>query len=466
MKIVLLNPPGDKLYVRSYYCGATSKSSYIFQPIDLLMLSGTLQKEHEIIILDCIVEKIGQKEAISNIIASQADAVICVVSAVSWKSDLEFLHKLKSQIPLIKIIANGDVLFDDPEQILKENSCIDAIIFDFISSDILHYLNDSDAGICNMVYKKGDRVITKRDVSGGKTDSIFTIPIPRHELFLSRNYRFPFARSYPFATVLMSFGCPFKCSFCIANVLGFKYRKAEDVIEELSYIAKLGIKELFFEDMSFGIPKDNALDLCGMIVKKNMKFSWTCFSRVDLIDRQILSAMKDAGCHTIMFGVESADEKILRAHNKGYVISKVSDAFNLCRELDMKTVATFILGLPGETKESCLKTISFAKDLGCDYASFNIAVPRHGTQLRRIAIEAGLIRSDHADFDHSGQTVSMPSKHLSKNDLMVLRKKAIREFYLRPSYILKRIRSIGSFTELKEHTLNFCGLLIDAIRPK
>lgn len=458
MKIVLLNPPGDRLYIRSYYCGAVSKSNYLFQPLDLLMLSGSLYQEHEITVIDCIAERLSPDKTIQRITASRADIVICVVSIVSWKSDLDFLYNLKRRIPSLVIIANGDVFFEEPHRKLEENDCMDAIIFDFISSDIIDYLKNDEKNISNMLYKKEGKLTSKK-TENKNICKIFSIPTPRHELFLNKNYRFPFVKRYPFTTVLTSFGCPFKCSFCIANKLGFRYRKVSEVLEELYYISKLGIKEIFFEDMSFGLPRENITDLCSTMIKKELRFGWTCFSRVDIVDYELLSLMKKSGCHTIIFGVESASQKILDIHHKSYTKRQIINTFKICRELDIRTVATFILGLPEETRETCRESIRFAKEIDCDYASFNIAVPRPGTELRRTAIKENLIRQEQIEFDHSGMRPSMPSRHLSKEELVSLKKKATRDFYLRAPYIFKKLAAIKSFTELREHIRGCIGLL-------
>lgn len=462
MKIALVNPPGKKLSVRSYYCGSTSKSNYLFQPLDLLILSGILYQKHEITVIDCIAEGLSVKETVKKIMGEKAEVAVCVVSILTWESDLEFLRTLKKQMPSLIIIANGDVFFEEPERILKENKCIDAVIFDFISDDIIHYLNKDENNICNMLYRKGDEIVLKKNKNKAM-GAVFSIPTPRHELFLNKNYRFPFARQRSFTTTLTNFGCSFQCSFCIANKLDFKYRQAEEVLKELRYILELGIKEIFFEDMSFGLPKKNTIDLCEMILKNDLEFGWTCFSRVDLVDDELLLLMKKAGCHTIMFGVESANEKILSTYHKGYTISQVIKTFKMCRKLGIKTVATFILGLPEETRESCLETIRLSKEIDCDYASFNVAVPRPGTELRSIAIKEGLIKSEAINFDHSGKTVSMPSKYLSGKEIMALKKKAVREFYFRPSYILKQLSKPKSFRELVEHGREFIGLLANNI---
>lgn len=457
MNVILLNPPGRRRYVRSYYCGSTSKSGYLFQPLDLLMLSGIIMEEHDISVVDCVAEKLTPRDAVKRVAALRPEVAVCLVSVVSWEEDVDFLRGLKKEIPSLKVIANGDVFFEEPERTLREIDCIDAVIFDFISRDIVNYVRGDEGGIRNMAYKRGDEVIVKKADTEGP-GGVFSIPMPRHELFLNKSYRFPFARRYPFTTVLTSFGCPFQCSFCIANRLGFKYRRAEEVMEELRSIWRLGVQEIFFEDMSFGLPRENAVNLCAMMIKEGLGFGWSCFSRVDLVDEGFLALMKKAGCHTIIFGVESADEGILRAHRKGYARKQIIEAFRMCRRLKIRTAATFIIGLPEETRETCLKTIRFARELGCDYASFNVAVPRPGTELRLAAIRGNLIREGELIFDHSANDASMPSRYLSEGEIGRLKRRAVIEFYFRPSYVLRRLAAIRSFSELREHISGCIGL--------
>jgi len=456
MKIVLLNTPGKEVYVRNYYCGSTSKAAYLFQPVDLLALSGILSLGNDIMVIDGIADRLEPDAAIQKITAYGADAVVCLVSMVSCDTDREFLLFLKKTLPSVKIIANGDVFFDDPVRQLEENAFIDAVIFDFISDDTLLFLNNKRDALRNMVYRDGDRIVARRNGVEGKT---FELPVPRHELFINRHYRFPFVRHRPYTTVITNFGCPFRCSFCIANTLGFTYRPVANVLEELRHIVTLNIREIFFEDMSFGVPRENTASLCRAMVAEGLHLSWTCFSRVDIIDKELLDLMKRAGCHTIMFGVESSSEKIRDTYHKDIDRSDIFKLFKMCRAAGIKTVATFILGLPEDDEQSCIDTINFAKTIGCDYASFNVAVPRPGTTLRKRALENKTIEKNDVVFDHSGKTVFSLSKNISREKLAQLRKRAVREFYFRPSYILDKLLRIRSVTELAEHFREFMTLL-------
>ena len=157
---------------------------------------------------------------------------------------------------------------------------------------------------------------------------------------------------------MTDFGCAFNCSFCPIRIdnLGFKVRPVDEIIKELKYLKSLGIKELYFRDQTFGANKKRAVELCNRMADKNLKFSWHCFSRVDVMNEELLDAMKESGCHTIIFGIESVNEKTLKDVQKRINAEKIKDTFTLCKKKKIRRAATFIIGLPGETEEDITRS--------------------------------------------------------------------------------------------------------------
>lgn len=444
MKVLLLNPPGNRTFIRDYYCSKVSKSNYLFQPIDLVIQSGILSEQHQVTVCDAIADRLSTESTLEFIAALSPDAIISLAGSVCLDADLEFLAQAARHTTTL--LVSGDAFLDTPEQWLQRYPCIDGILLDFTSRDTLDFL-------------AGDRQLAASIVSSGTTGGYsrprgeeFSIPVPRHELFSSPNYHFPFVKQRQFATVLTDYGCPYRCSFCVMATLGYRFRPVSNVMEELRHVKGLGIRELFFFDQSFGINRERTLELCQSMEREGLRFGWACYSRVDLIDREMLTAMKKAGCHTIIFGVESASELILERYRKGYSKQQILSAFRLCRASGIRTVATFILGLPEETRQTAMETIDFLKQIDCDFASFNIAVPRAGTELRQNAIQEGLISSDLTVMDQSGTDIDigMASHHLSPGEIGELKHLALRTFYLRPSYLLRRLTAIRSWYELTE----------------
>lgn len=461
MKILLLNPPAKHICSRDYYCSKTSKAAFIYPPIDLLILSGRIAQKYPVEILDAVVQRMSFKRCFKKIIQLDINAIIFLTGSISWKNDFNFIQALKKE-KNYTVVASGDIFMERADKWLKENEFLDAILLDFSSNDIMHYLEGDYSKIKNMVFRKRGKIITT-PIQGAQGIE-FELPIPKHELFLGKGYSYPFVKRKPWSIVLTDYGCPYNCSFCIIGTLGFKYRTIPNVIEELNYLFEKGVKEIFFVDQSFGALKRRTQELCSQMLKNNFEFSWFCFSRVDLLDRNTLELMKKSGCHTIIFGVETVNETLLKKYRKGYTKEQIKETFQMCREIGIETVGTFLLGMPDEDEHSCLETIRFAQELDCDYASFNIAVPRLGTELRQEAISCGLVDANLYEMDQAGSFISMPTRKISKKKISKLKRKAIISFYSRPSYLWKRLRKIKSLSEFRTKIREGFGLIKNLYR--
>lgn len=448
-RVLLLNPPGDKIYFRDYYCSKVSKANYYYHPIDLLYLSGRFPREEfDLYVIDAIADKMPRNACMAEIKKISPDIILSLVSSPSYKEDVDFLKKIKELIPQTKLIVTGDVYREFKQDAFKMTPFIDAILLDFSTDDAIKYIqNGNGEKIKNIIYKLGEKIISGEEIHGYGE---FSVPIPRWELFHLDKYSFPFARRKKFATILTNFGCPFNCSFCPVSTLGFKPRNTDSVIGELKILKALGVNEIFFRDQTFGTNKEKTIELCEMIIKEKLDISWTCFSRVDVINRDILEPMKQAGCHTIMFGVESSDENTLKSYGKNTSVRQIEETIKLCKKMKIRTVGTFIIGLPNETRESILNTIEFAKSSGLDYASFNTAAPLFGSPFREQMIKSGWVDKNEIEMESAKGKPIWKNQKLTNEEILDLHKKANRSFYLRPGYLIKRLFSIKTAEETKQ----------------
>jgi len=444
-KVLLLNPPGKLPYIRDYYCSKVSKGSYIYPPTDLVVLSGIIAEKYDVAVLDAMALGMDAGLCMTEIGNISPKAIVALAGAVSYHEDAPFLENIKRRYD-IPIIVTGDLFLEDGEIILKNYPFLDAILMDFTNADAIAYLDDKEDKIKNMIYRKDGEIKIK--ISPRTAEKEYTIPIPRHELFMN-NYNYPFVRRRPFATVLTDYGCPYKCSFCVIASLGYKFRSVENVMSELRYLKNLRCREIYFNDQTFGVNRARAKELCKRMVEEKIDFGWVCWSRVDVINEELLKLMKGAGCHTILFGVETASEKSLKSMGKGYTLREVEETFRLCREYGVRTLATYILGLPGEDKNSIMQTIEFAVRLDSDFVSFNTLIPRAGTQIRQYAINSGWIAEGNIRMDQSGTYAVMGNEALTGGDILELKNNAVRRFYARPSYIAKRLLGVRSLYEVK-----------------
>lgn len=461
MNILLLNPPGKKLYIRDYYCSKVSKAGYLYEPVDLLLLSGILSTKHTTHVLDAIAYHLSPIKCLKKINALKPDVIISLTGMVSFYEDIEFWKKIKKSLKGTFIFASGDILMEDGESLLKKFDCLDGILLDFTENAILGLLEDMSRPYNTIIHRYNGKILKGAEINATKE---IEIPIPKHDLFPLKKYIYPFVRTSPFATVLTDYGCPYRCSFCIMGTFPYKWRSIENVIEELRYIKRMGIREIYFSDQTFGAIKDRAIALCKRMIDENFNLSWCCFSRVDLAEEGTLRLMKDAGCHTVMYGVESGNDEILKKYHKDTSCNQISKAFDLCKKNGLTTVATFVLGLPEDTEATILETIKFAKEVEPDYASFNIYVPRMHTTLRKEVLEKGLISTNVRVMDQSGSYSVAETYYLTSTEVLALKEKAVKEFYLRPKYLMKRTLGFNSLFYIKKEILGGLTVVRDIFR--
>lgn len=246
-------------------------------------------------------------------------------------------------------------------------------------------------------------------------------------------------------------GCPGRCTFCYRTFRGIvRKRSARNIINEIKLLQKnYGIREIAFYDDTFTLFKEEIKEFCKIILAEDINITWSCFTRVDFVDDKLLAIMEKAGCHLILFGVESADPAILKNINKRISLSQVKKVVKLARKLGIETRASFMFGNQGETENSIIKTINFAIELDPDEVQFNITTPYPGTELFNFAKERGYIRSYNWD-DYSISNVVLELPGLPKKKLQYYYELAHRKFYFRPKIILRRLMHIKSWEQFKQ----------------
>jgi radical SAM superfamily enzyme YgiQ (UPF0313 family) len=221
-----------------------------------------------------------------------------------------------------------------------------------------------------------------------------------------------------------------------------------DEIEEA--VRTYGHDEIYFDDDTFTIDRQRVMDITRMIVERGLEqeVEWIAQCRVDTIDREMLEAMKAANCGYILFGVESGSPKMLKAMRKGITLDKVRHAFELTREVGIKTQAFFLFGMPGETQETIRESIEFAKEINASSTQFAIAIPHPGTVLYEECLANGWLTSeDWADF--TAETALIETPWLSAKEVEEARIRAYRQYYYRPEFVLGEALKIRRLADIK-----------------
>jgi radical SAM superfamily enzyme YgiQ (UPF0313 family) len=330
---------------------------------------------------------------------------------------------------------------------MEQHPFLDALIPDFTDPGILNYLTGADGGYGSLIYREGGQI---RATGVYPTDDV-RAGLPCQALFITPRARLPFFGDRSFATVVSSVGCSFNCAFCVAGTMKLRKRPLAEISEELACIQRLGIDRIFFADPLFTAERSRIIGFCQMMRACGPGMEWVANAHAaTLQEESLLKEIKDAGCAGVMIGVESASDSVLKQYHKGTTVEQARRAFQLCRKAGIRTLAYFIIGLPGENEETVKKSIALAKTIGCDYASFSFATPDHGTNLRNKAGQQNWIEEEHT-FDSSARP-GLRTKELPPELSRKLFRDAYRQYYLRFPVVARNISRIRSLRDIKDLT--------------
>ncbi|HDQ25508.1 MAG TPA: radical SAM protein, partial [bacterium] len=416
-------------------------------------------------IIDMNVEQGDAEEQVSRI-AGSPDIIGITSMTSAVLNGLEIAEKCRERFPKAKIVFGGVHATVMPEDILSRDF-VDCVIRGEGEEAFYRLVTGSaPESVSGLSYR--DNGVIKHNPEGFLIENLDTLPQPAyHKLPVSR-YR-PAVGSYkrlPAISMLATRGCPGKCTYCFGSYLGGKIRmhSVKYLIEEIKMLrSKFGIKQIMFYDDTFTTYRKKVAEFCEEVIRERIDISWVCFSRVDTIDMETLKLMKKAGCHQIMYGIESGSEEILKNINKRIDRQKATEAVRMTKKAGIECRAAFMLGNPGETEETMEKTISFAVELDPDIALFNISTPFPGTKMFEWAKANGYLASeDWMKYDLSHMLMRLPT--VSAEKIEEYYKKAYSVFYNRPSYMIKRALRIRGINDIVNGVKGFFAVVLHSGR--
>jgi radical SAM superfamily enzyme YgiQ (UPF0313 family) len=319
------------------------------------------------------------------------------------------------------------------------------------------------SGIKGLVYRRNGQIVktSPREL----IQDIDALPFPARELVNLDWYKpndFS-GRGKRSASMITSRGCPFYCIHCASYLTmgrDFRAHSPEYVISEMELLVnKYKIEHIFLKDDEFTTNQKRVSQICELILKRGLKFDWTCLSRVDTVSEDLFKLMKKAGCFTISFGIESGDDTILKNLKKSTDLAKAKKALQWANKAGIKTQCSFMLGNPGDTRQTIEKTINFAIGLKPVIVLFYILTPYPGTEAYDIYMKGKREQLDWSSFVMSNARPLIELDGLTKDDLKALIKRAYRRFYMRPSQLMRMAIRIEGWPELKVYIKGGMGLL-------
>lgn len=465
--IMLVNPPtpDGELWIRTQHrVGRRTRENMVWPQVSLAQMAALLHPTYTYKIVDANAERMGWKEFAKLITRYQPRYYFTQVTAPTLENDMygAFLARARGA----KTIAFGTHVTPIPVETMRSFPSLDFVLVgepDLTIRDLLDHLeNKLDqrpdlikklisehdpsyktaiaadgsvdlAGILGLAWRRGDEIMVNPNRPFIR--NLDDLPIPMHQDLPLQKYRMPLIHG-PFTFIVTSRGCPAGCTYCIKHVsyqFSVRLRSPEKIMEEMWALKKLGINNIHMYSDLFTVNREQVVTLCNLMIAENIHIHWTCNSRVDYVDEEMLQLMGKAGCRLISWGIESGNEQILRHAHKGADPAKAERALRWSRKAGIMNWGYFIIGLPTETEETIRQTIDFAKKLPLDIALFHVAAPYPGTPFFFEVVKNGWFRPgtrwEQVDMD-KGTVLDYPG--LPAERLLYWQKRAFREWALRP----------------------------------
>ena len=461
MKILVVNEPYVKDFCRTQRWAARTRARVLRAPDWLAYATAVLeQHEYDVRLYDFPAEGWDKDKLRELVRGEQPDVVVLDSTTPSIYSDIECAQIVKEEAGS-KVIMVGPHASALPEDTLIEaKGNVDVVCRGEYDYTVLDVVRSFDKGkslgdVPGISYLDGDEIRYNADRT--LIENLDELPFPAWQHLDIMKY-FDGGKLYPYMDLISGRGCPFQCIFClwpqVMHGRRFRLRSPTNIVDEMEYDLKrwpaLKKGEIFFEDETFIVNKRRAIEICHEIRRRGLKVTWSVNARADQGDQELFREMKAAGCRELLVGFESGDQAMLHGMKKRLTLDQSADFVRVAHKAGLAVHGCFVLGLPGETRETMERTMDFALRLDLDTVQFSAAVPFPGTEFYRICEQNGLLGAQSwADWLDEGEHTSVVEyPGLSKKEIGHYVDEALKKFYFRPGYMVKFLLSTRSPSDL------------------
>lgn len=458
-KGLFLNLPNRDRVMRRYMCSYNSPG-FLFQPIELISLAAVFRdwKLGNSILLDAIAEGILESELQETLAKNLPDFIVCLSGFECFQEDIEVIDRIKEAFPQIIIVLFGHYATEFHE-VIMESTKVDYIIHgepDLVFSSLIDSWNRENdiKNVSSISYRIENNIIHQKGHSRILDPN--QLPMPAFDLLKNHLYGEPFF-SKPYGLIQSARGCPYQCNYCVRSY-GVKLTALtpENIILQLEkYIELFHIKSYRFIDDTFTANPKRIIAFCKLIIEKGYQnIKWSCLSRPDTLDEEMLHWMKKAGCIRIYIGIESGSQKVLDFYNKRIDVNESLNRLKYVKSLDIELMGFFMIGAPNENKSDVDKSIRFSLDAGFDFITVGKLTPYPGTHLFET------LKND-LNFSLLPYKNEFINASFDK-EVYILQKYFYRNFYLNPRVILNILRNkfMFLFGELRQNAISFTHYLL------
>ncbi len=424
---ILINPPSPPGYVSNKdsmggFGQLYPKGAPPFPPLDLPCLAATLSTHgHSVAVVEAVALGLSSAEAVAAVTAEAGEPGTLLVVRTSLPTidaDLAFCEQLRRRLPAATLVLYGPAVGPLLRHIQTVGS-VDRVVLGEADQPVLDLARGLPPGeVAGLAWREGDE--WRQTPPRTAERDLDRLPFPRWDLLPIDRYVMPrssVSGTMRFLPMLSSRGCPFGCNYCpypVGQGLLWRHRSPGNVVDELEHLVRdLGVEFVIFRDPLFSANRQRVVEICEEIVRRGVTVEWRCETRVDCLDEPTIAAMAKAGCTGVNFGVESIDPQVQKnVERKPITEARFIETMGTLRRHGIATFAFFVVGLPGDTIDTILRSIRFALRLRPSWVQFTVATPFIGTRLHDWAADLGLIAPDHYRIvsSHEG---SIGNEHLS-----------------------------------------------------
>lgn len=452
MKVALLHLPfGHRIF--SENLKVVDEDFCLAPPIILAYVAAILERAgHTVIIIDAYALKLSKEKTMRALRQFSPDIIGLRVDTYWFHVAVEWARYIKQRMATTIVIGGINASLYPEESLSYE--CFDYGIAGEAVESLPRLLSAIEnrhdvSGIQGLLYRKKGALFYNPPSEESIPFDDYPFPA-RHLLPNDRYYSFTSQRKN-YTVMLSSTGCPYKCKFCAIVRTPYRQRHPESVADEIEQCyTRFAVREIDFFDGTFFLPKERGMEICRQIIKRGLKVEWSCRSRVDTVDEDILHIAARAGCRKIYYGIESSSEEVLGNISKEIDRDKIARAVELTRKHGIGTLGFFMVGNPGDTYQSIESSIEFAKSLKLDFIQVCRTIAKPNTDLHHY-----LIKKDGRDYwreyvlgQRQEERLPNPWSSLSEKEVENYQLRFYNKFYFRPAYIISRIAGIKSASEL------------------
>ena len=468
MKVLFLNPPFMGEYgkfSREQRSPAVTKSGTFYYPMWLCYAAGLVEKNgFDVKVIDAPAKRMGIEDVIKDAKEFAPALTVVDTSTPSIFNDVNVAVRIK-ELTGSFIVLVGTHPSALPDETLKINDLIDAVArreYEHTILELALLINSGRLGKEGLCSIDGISFRWKGEIFHNKDrkfmEELNSLPFVSEVYKNHLNYRdYFYAHSrYPIITLITGRGCPYHCVYCLYpqtfNGHKLRNRSIKNIVDEIEYCLKNfpDLKEIMFEDDTLTVNKKRAVEFAEEILRRGLKFQWSANSRAD-VDLETMKLLRKAGARLFCVGIESGDQGVLDLMKKRLAVPQIREFFGNAKKAGILIHGCFLVGNPGETKETLNKTLDLALELNPDTAQFFPVMVYPGTEAYNWAAENNFLTT--RDFNEwltadglHNCVVSRPG--LTNYDLVEFCDRARRRFYMRPAYILKKI--IQGFSDIHE----------------